>query len=250
MMGRASTHEGNFLHRAQVTLKMYYISIVSLLKLHGGFKKTIEIYRKKQLEYNTKQSEIYQKQELSKSEASKFMEWDEILNLKLQIEEAVNNQNTFLDYLVYCLYTELPPMRLDYGELQIVNELPNNAKGNFYINNQHPQIVLTEYKTAHRYGKHIIDIPHELSEIIKLYIEIFEPKFLIESRGKPLTPSSLNYKLTNLFKKFTDKPISVNILRHSYISYHKKGTPTINEANELASSMGHSVGMSEIYRRI
>jgi hypothetical protein len=234
------------------TKKALYIAIVSLLKLTTGYERALKIYREKQLEYNTKQTEIYEKQELSETEKEKFLPWNQILIARNKVEAAVNDDwKTYMDYILICLYTYLPPARLDYGALRIVSDSKDALLGNYYVNSNNPEIILTEYKTYRKYGAQHIKIPKELGEVIAHYIELFEPEYLIHGKdGKEISDVDLNKNLTRIFEKFTGKKISVNILRHSYVSHMRAGEMPVKQSADLAKSMMHSINMDSLYRKI
>jgi integrase len=235
------------------TKKALYIAIVSLLKLTKGYERALKIYRQKQLEYNTKQAEIYEKQELSETEKQKFLPWAQILDARDSVEAAVDGDwKTYMDYIIVCLYTYLPPARLDYGALRIITDPTKEIMmGNFYVNSENPEIILNEYKTYRRYGAQHIPIPKELGEVIAHYIELFQPEYLIHNKdGKEISDVDLNKNLTRIFEKFTGKKISVNILRHSYVSHMRAGEMPVKQSADLAKSMMHSINMDSLYRKI
>lgn len=233
------------------TRKAYYIAIVSTLKTQKGFARALGIYRTWQDRYNKLQNELYEKQELTPIEKDKYLDWNDVLKVRTDAEKAITDTKSYQDYIIVCLYTYIPPARLDYGALKIVDSLPNPLTGNYFVNSQNPEIVLTEYKTARKYGKHIIKIPAELSTILKKFIRTTNAKYLLENTNKEIMSETLlNKNLTRIFTKFTDKKISVNMLRHSYVSKHMEGQPTKREADKFAKGMMHSSAMEHVYRKI
>ena len=56
--------------------------------------------------------------------------------------------------------------------------------------------------------------------------------------------------LTGAFKKPTAKMISVDILRHSYISDFLSKSRSDKEKNDVATRMGHSEKLQSRYRRL
>lgn len=233
------------------TKKMYYIAIVSILKDMKGYTKPLKIYRDKMMAYNAKQGEIYDKQELSASETGKWLPWDEILKVRKQAEDDVTDLKTFQSYLLLCIYTYLPPMRLDVGALKVVNEAPKEPVCNYYVNGKHPEILLTEYKTSTKFGTQHIKIPAELVDIIKLYLELYEPEFLFENnKSQPMSEALLSKNIIDIFKKYTNRAIGVNMLRHAYVSHHRANDMPAKKSKALAKSMMHSPETSTLYRRI
>jgi hypothetical protein len=220
--------------------KSFYIAIVSLLKLQKTLKKELEIYRAKQLSYNTEQAKIYDEQVLSPSEEDKFMSWPDIIKAAKQMEPGSE------DHLIVSLYTLLPPLRNDFAKMKVVSELPENPSGNYLVlSPKTSQIVLTEFKTARKYGTQTIDVPAKLNVIIKKYLKNHPTDVLFNA-----TESHISNKIGNVFEKLLGKRTTINILRHSYISYMKRNEPTLKKKEALAKSMMHSISMDEVYRKV
>jgi hypothetical protein len=220
--------------------KSFYIAIVSLLKLQNSLKKELEVYRTKQLSYNNEQSKIYDKQMLSPNEEEKFMNWPDIVKAAKQMEPDSE------DHLIVSLYTLLPPLRNDFVKMKIVDEIPTDASGNYLIvGPKTSQIVLNEFKTSRKYGTQIIDVPSKLNLIIKKYLKNYPTDVLFNT-----TEPQMSKKIGDVFEKLLGKRVTINILRHSYISYMKRNEPTLKKKEELAKSMLHSISMDEVYRKI
>jgi len=239
------------------TRKAYYIAIVAtVMSLKKGFTRVLEIYRKKQLEYNNAQSKIYDEQVLSPGEKEKFLPWQDIIAIreKMKGDTDMGTMNkAFQDLVIISLYTYLPPARLDYGALKIVSELPEKLSGNYYVNSESPEIVLTNYKTAKKYGTHHIKITGELRILLDKYISLLRKNaiYLLENvNDDPMTDGTLSKNISRVFKKYSGKNISVNILRHSYVTHHMAGQKSAKEMNESATGMMHSTAIDIIYRKL
>ena len=55
--------------------------------------------------------------------------------------------------------------------------------------------------------------------------------------------------LQTLFNKYTGKKISVNLLRHSFITDTRKSQLSVSDKKDIARQMGHSVGMADKYEK-
>ena len=77
------------------------------------------------------------------------------------------------------------------------------------------------------------------------YIE----KYKIEGSLFELKGGAIKDRLVRIFKKYTKKTVSVNILRHSYISWLMDNgkLKTIEDRKRYAGIMGHSVSMQGEY---
>jgi hypothetical protein len=216
--------------------KTFYISIVSLLKLD---KIPYDAYKVKMDSYNAKQQEIYMNQMLSTNEADKYLDWKSILKVQQAMEKGT------LDHLLVSLYTLQAPMRLDYCGMKVVTTHPEAKDGNYLVMNDKPYFIFTQYKTARRYGVVIKEVPKALVVVLKRYLKAHPTEVLFS-----MSEGAFSKLIGDVFMKHTTKRVTCQILRHSYVSYVKRNDRTIKEQIKLSKDMLHSVGMSDIYRRI
>ena len=233
--------------------KVFYIAIVATLKETGLYPEALKTYRERMDKANKAQDAVAVEQALTADEAEKFVEWPLVLKTVTDIIlPAATDLASYQDYLIASLYTLLPPIRLDYAEMKVLPAEPNTLEGNYLIMKKKPYFLLTQYKTARKYGEQRIAIPDELAHTIREWLVLAgEPEyFLLSQNGNPMPAWELGQTITRVFKKHLGKSVSVNILRHSYISWMRRGEISLKASTELATSMLHSPGMSQIYRRI
>ena len=138
----------------------------------------------------------------------------------------------------------MPPRRLKDYALMELKTVEESEEKNYY--KEEGEMIFNNYKTRNRYGKQIIKVPEKVKEIVNEYIK----KWGIEGSLLEMNEDKLYDTLISIFKK-TGKRVSVDILRHSYISKGrdigklKKG----NKREEIARKMGHSmVAQDEYYK--
>ena len=215
---------------------------------------------------NKKQIQLEKENQLTPQEKNSFMEWNDILNLEQKIKES-NPENL----AIYYIYTQIPPRRVgDYSSLIIQQEGPASAgraeledskaddnNQNFVIlnnkRNKVQKIILNQYKTAKKYGQYIIEpVPSKLSKaIIDLIKEkgIKNGEYLFQnSNGKPYG-ESFSFRIKKLFIDITGKGITVNTLRHSFISHHLQGKVSDLKKAQYAKQMAHSTLLQSEYQR-
>jgi integrase len=129
----------------------------------------------------------------------------------------------------------------DYCDFVIVN--PDKTTENYIDKNK---MYFNSYKTAKFYGTQELVIPKQLLSILRKWINVNPTKYLLfDTNMNKLT----NVKLNQRFNKiFGDKKISVNNMRHTYLT--DKFGDTINKNKEIAktmSDMGSSSGMLTTY---
>jgi len=107
------------------------------------------------------------------------------------------------------------------------------------------KLYFNKYKTSDRYGLQVLDVPDELNKIIKKWIKINDSDYLLfSSNGNPLTSPQITRTLNKIFD---GKKISVDMLRHIYLTNYYKNMPALIKMEELASDMGHSVATAMTY---
>ena len=169
--------------------------------------------------------------------------------------ELTQMELNFLVSNVICnLYTYIPVVRLDYAPMKIIFDIKkDDDKTNFlYIQSRNKKkFIINEYKTAEKYGKKIIDIPTPVNSAINLLRTFYKnnDSFLINTRGGELTSNGLCKLIPSSFGRFTDKHITLNLLRHCLITEKIELTEDTKEA-KLADAMCHSVSTQQDYIKI
>jgi integrase len=136
----------------------------------------------------------------------------------------------------------IPPRRSkDYVDFYIKDI--NKEKDNYLEKNK---MYFNSYKTAKTYGQQIVEIPKPLQYILKKWINVNPTKTLLfDAYMNPLSSVKLNQRLNKIFD---EKKVSVNQLRHTYLT--NKFGHTIdqkNKVNNIMSEMGSSAGMLDTY---
>jgi hypothetical protein len=100
-----------------------------------------------------------------------------------------------------------------------------------------------QYKTAKFLGLQIEKVPLTLSALLRKWISFSDKSdyLFFDYYGKAFTSSGLTKVLNSIF----GKNISVNMLRHIYIS--EKSAPLMKELEKTAEEMGHSSAQAKLY---
>lgn len=236
--------------------KTFYISLVSKLKSlcivdNDGLQVAAGVYREKMDALNKEISDKSKDQELSETEKLKYMEWPQILETVEKIRLAVHDLESFQDYLIVCLYTLMPPVRLDFAEMKVVSEEPAEHGANYLIWNQNPYFLFTDYKTYKTHGAQRTPLPPALIDVVREWRTMVDDDYLLlGANGLPIQAWDLGQTLIRIFEKYANKSVGVSILRHSYASWVRRHELSFKQSAELARQMGHSQTMSALYRRI
>ena len=147
-------------------------------------------------------------------------------------------------YVVLALYHEIPPRRLkDFTEMKVRDF---NVETDNYMTKG--SLVFNKYKTSSTYGTQTVKMPVKLKNLLAKYVALGPNEYLLYNprTGKPLTNVQLNAKIGHVF----GKPVSVNILRHSFLSTQYQNAPPLADMQANATAMGHSVLQALTYVKL
>jgi hypothetical protein len=157
------------------------------------------------------------------------------------------------------LYTRIPPRRNQLAQFLTLKKSEDGLVDGFnylIVNDENnPQkIIMRKYKTFKQYG--VFEIPlhgtDKLNAILKRYIMSADIKDgdLVFPNTKGKIQADISKEISDTFKKASGKPITVNIIRHIFISKFLEKKRSISEKNNLARLMGHSRNVQEKYMRV
>ena len=201
-----------------------------------------------------KVKEFISKNEKTQTQKDNWIDSDEIKKLfdehllvfnnivkksKLKDKLEMSDLQKAQDFIILILTSGLfiPPRRLlDYTSFIIKDT--DQEKDNFF-DSKKKKFVFNKYKTNKFYGKQEVELKDpKFLRYLRAWIRINPYNTLLfDSAGNPLTSVKLNQRMNKLY----GKKISVNILRHSFLSEKYKDVPKIEEINKTAQDMGNSL---------
>jgi integrase len=136
----------------------------------------------------------------------------------------------------------IPPRRSkDYVDF-VIKDI-DKQKDNYLEKNK---MFFNSYKTAKTYGQQVVEIPKPLQSILKKWISVNPTKYLLfDANMNNLSSVKLNQRLNKIFD---EKKVSVNQLRHTYLT--NKFGHTIEQKNAVVNTMtemGSSSNMLDTY---
>ena len=209
-----------------------------------------QIYKDKFIAINKTLKAESMKQTLTAKEEDKWMEWPNLQAVGLAI---MNDEKHDLEKRILAgLCTQIPPARLDYTNLKIYSgAAPADYTGNFIEvrANGHitMEVFIQDHKTAKTYGTLRRILPRGLVALIQKWTAEKGPDAML---FEGLLPAALSKRIIRMFEQATGKSVSMNILRHAYTSYERRGDMSLAAKNTLSMTMGHSLVMNDVYRRI
>lgn len=171
------------------------------------------------------------------------------------MDTLLDNANKFddiTDKLIYSLYTMLPPRRLEYTSVVVGTHTGTRIRDdtNYLIKKggKPAYFIWNEYKTSKAYGRILVDIPPELSKIIKEYL--MTNKIKTGDKLLPLQRTNFIRLIKKIFNKIYDADISLRWIRVSFATYLNGQKISNNEKQRLALQCGHNSGQSSRYKKI
>ena len=230
-----------------LTTRKNYISSVNIVLAADGTNPLLLRQYREELDNLTTE---FNEQLATRSKTDKQeRNWVSIEFLKDRTEDArktwiadIENKMLLQDYLIALLYTELPPARLDYANMKIVEseyEMSNKDENYLLKTGNGYHFILNEYKSSKKYGTLRYPAPDRVKKVINMWLlENHTPHFLIDNRGNRLKENYLSNHISRIFST-PEKHIYLNLIRSIVVS-ETIDFEAINKANNLAARMGHS----------
>jgi len=211
-------------------------------------------YEKLRLKFEEVNNEIYGiRKENEKQKTEKLIDdFDE--ETILELSKKLGSE----DKVIYQFYTLQAPRRNeDVSRIEIINEGYEKEKldknKNYIVideNNIAKEIIYNYYKTKKIYGKQIRTITNEnlkktMQRDILRHQKKEGDKLFNYSRA-----DTFGKAIARVFTKVYNMKITLNTIRHSYITWEMREVRNVRYLENLAMLMGHSPKEQQLYRRI
>jgi hypothetical protein len=211
-----------------------------LVALHHETK--LDAYRDAYKTLSVAINEVTMLQEKTEKEKARWLEWPEIAAAGLK---ALNDKCLPIgERLLMGLYTQVPPARCDYTDV-LVTSKPTMQTTGCVVDLSAKTCTIFTHKSTKSVGSIVHNLPEPLVTVFRDFLGDLESRILFEG----LSPGAQGRRLKRMMIRHTGKDLTINLLRHSFITERTKGHPFILERVEEAQAMGHSVAMDELYRR-
>jgi hypothetical protein len=247
----------------QNTRNAYRTSLASILRDMVG-------YEREQQLYSLYASNIFSKKisnkiaegKLSVTQQKNYLPFEKLLDARKFFDKGTQ-QNAIIS-----IYTDTPPRRaLDYQVMKVIkkknkavtqsyiDDLKNDKDFNYVIldsKNRPYEFIFNNFKTANSIGTQVLSIPVELSKTLQSYIlkEGINNGDILFSNSRGKSYANFAEVVKKAFKQATGKNITVNLIRHAYITYYLQTKRTVNERKKLAELMGHDINTQSLYEII
>ena len=231
--------------------------IMSVLKSGAAY----DIYKKEFDKVQEVLEAIANTHEKSEAEQEKLVSWERVLEVREELEKQMESidltsitpkqYETMQTHMLLMLYTEMPPRRNDYANMDYVRskEYTVYDTTNYYVVDT-KEFIFNNYKTRATYGVQTIKVPQHVSECIERVVGMR----MGEGNGIPFLINQNNTRInsvstiTRMLSKAFGSRMGCSALRHIYIM---KEFPTLLEDEEkrkrIAREMAHSVAEQLLY---
>ena len=225
----------------KITMKRNILSSILVLLSAVGEKDSIrKIYADKLLELTEEM-----KVELAKNNKTETQEknWVSMAELRKITKALIRNSPASQNTMIAALYSLQAPTRLDFYDMEIVSPKDERSDNKNYLiitNRSKKTFIFNDYKTSRHHGTVALPVNKELNTVINKFLKLNpERKYLLQGKdGLPLSRNNLGKIITKIFAS-TGKKVSLNIIRHVYIS-ENVDIKKIKEQNNLAAAMMHT----------
>ena len=207
----------------------------------------------KEQQMTDKQKENWVTQDQIKAVFEKYKSTADYLVKEMKTRELTSKEfQTWQDFILLSLSSGVfiePQRVMDWVCFKVKNI---DAKTDNYMTGKGNkcQLVFNAYKTAKYHGQKTMSCPPELCKILNTFINHVKKHsdhLLNDSNWKPLSQVTFTQRLNKIF----GKNVSVNILRHSYLSQRfADGKISLKELSATAKNMGHSIEQSLEYVKL
>jgi hypothetical protein len=212
-----------------------------------------ELMNKDGQEYNAKQK----MQHKTEKQEENWVEQEDLANIYTGLEEEAKkiyklknptsqDLQKIQSYIILSLVSgkHISIRRsLDWTEMKFRNF--DREKDNFLDDTKKSgwKFYFNVYKTQRFLNDQEVAVPPVLKKILQTWIKLLLKVYpendylLVDSKGSKLTPTKMTQRLNGVF----GKKASINILRHSFLSEKYKDMPSLEDMQEEATAMGHSL---------
>jgi len=191
------------------------------------------------------------KQEKTEEQEENWLEWEKMEAARKAAKKLEGKKGHWM-HLIMCLYTEIPPLRLDWADVEVTEKAPTDPKQN-WMSLKKATLYLVDYKTAKTHGAQEIAIPPSLLSTLKASLTEHPRKYVLSSltdADAPLNEAQLSQMIRAAFEETTGRSVTLQLLRRIWASHSLKGAPSIKQMEEDAKALQHSVAVHHVYRKL
>lgn len=147
-----------------------------------------------------------------------------------------------LTKLLIAFYTMIPPMRADYGMVQLIGFDDNPITANYIkMDDSTAFMRITDFKTASTYKEVSQKLPDDLFKLLKESLKLIPRDYLFVNKfNSPFTRQNFINWANDKLSMTLGKTFTLTMFRHIYLSSLPKNI-TVQERDRISKLMGHSL---------
>ena len=158
-----------------------------------------------------------------------------------------------IERLLLGMYTYIPPMRCEYARVAIyrgkVPKEPEAEPNYIHVRGKRGNLVIQRFKTDKHHKPFDIDLPKPLmDDLLKSLADTPREWLFVNSKDEPYTNLMFTQWTIRAFTKLFGRPLTVALIRHSFINELDFNTMSIKERNDIAAAMAHTRETQERYK--
>lgn len=243
------------------------IQILTTLNRYYEYNKWDNKNIKKELnKYVLERTKKDKSQEKTDKEKENWIDYDELYDKVLKYAEEYKKGDKifsrYRNFLMLCLFVLQPPARISnylnmLYKIEKKRDVMNLQKKYNYItkiDNKY-KFVFNNYKTSKYLGQQVNIVENEtLNKLLDVWFNYYNTDkkyFLINYNGESINQSNFSNGLKSITKKLFNKDITLNMLRHIFLTNYMSKKHSIKEKEMLTRQMGQKYlsSRAELYVR-
>jgi hypothetical protein len=191
--------------------------------------------------------ERYKQNAPTKKQEDGYVEFDDIIAMRDKLQKGTD------DRLILAMYTHIPPLRADFNNVRIYKTIPAKPIANYiHLRKQSCKLFLGEFKTFAKHGVYEKELPAALCSEIHASLDERPRDYLFTNKAdEPYVKANSYTQFVNAtLKRLFKRPLTISLIRHSFISTLDFNTLTIAEKEAIAGDMLHTTRLQDQYRLI
>jgi hypothetical protein len=187
---------------------------------------------------------------LKKNEPSRTQQLKDGIEMTMEeiltIRDSIPNGSS---KLLLAFYTMIPPVRADYGMVEIIHSPTERPSTPNYIliHDDQAFMRLTDFKTSATYKEIAYQLPPALYELLVSSLRDNPRHYLFQnSLSYPYTRHTFSSWANQTLSSLFGKAFTLTMFRHIYLS-SLSANMTVEEREEIAKKMGHSLTLQMCY---
>jgi hypothetical protein len=237
------------------TVKSHILVLSQILKKKNKELSSAEKYRKENVKLSKQVLSDAENQTMTEKREQNFVCYEDIVkareNFKQLFMKNPNDNKLNLTWVLLSLYTLIPPIRKEYDDMKISENVLESNINYLLINKDGMYIIIQDDKVSDSHEALITKLPNNLQSVIEKSLHHFPRDYILSKINNGKEPIKANGFDRLLHDAFPNKNPGVDVLRSAYITHFYDKKISLRVKKELAKQMRHSVSTAEMmYKKV